>query len=681
MLVSSVLFITGCENMQRLPMGSKEESEKTFRTPNNEFESMQVDAAFRYIDSVFRHKKNKTVHDYVQYWGAAAYVAGIKGNLYKDITYLDSSIHMLEKYMTTPGVPEELSNIYRNKGDIEFSMHNYEGSYNDFFRAQRLSEKGADPCNKLNIPYSIGMILYRQQQYANANRYFQQCLPYTDTCKQLQAYKNNKKQEVLDNIGLCYTKTGQYDSALIFYQAAMNIVDANRFNLAVDRHNSMTRYAAAKGVICGNMAKVFLAKGMTDSAISLYRQAINYNATQGGELHDMQLCMVQLAQIYLDKEQLPELQQVLSDLGKAQGKNPFPDVAVNYHELLYHYYDATKQAGPALHYLSWYIKEKDSVTAQQKKMLETDIDKEIHDRRQEFEITLLQKDNQIKRDYLWGFIALSGMALLILFLIIRQYRISRKNIQQLTQLNDSISLQKKELEVALQQLERTNKEKDRILQVVAHDLRNPIGGIQSLSQILQQSGMVSPEGAVYVQTIANASSSATRLIQELLEADHSFIQDTEKKETNLAELLMGIRSLNNSAASNKQQSLLIELPAEPVIVYTYPVQLERVLNNLVGNAIKFSPEGASTHIRLIRGENEITIEVQDEGIGIAEEDLKHIFDRFTSIKRKGTAGEKSFGLGLSICRQIIEAMGGRIDARSQLGKGSRFTIILPDTRA
>jgi signal transduction histidine kinase len=107
-------------------------------------------------------------------------------------------------------------------------------------------------------------------------------------------------------------------------------------------------------------------------------------------------------------------------------------------------------------------------------------------------------------------------------------------------------------------------------------------------------------------------------------------------------------------------------------------KLTRALDNLVVNAIKFSPEGSTVKIITAETPTGIVISVQDNGIGIPPELADKLFEPFEStIKRKGTSGEQSFGLGLYICRQIIEAHGGRIWFESHPGQGSTFFISLP----
>ena len=102
-----------------------------------------------------------------------------------------------------------------------------------------------------------------------------------------------------------------------------------------------------------------------------------------------------------------------------------------------------------------------------------------------------------------------------------------------------------------------------------------------------------------------------------------------------------------------------------------------MFSNLVVNAIKFSPLQGEINISVVKSKNSALVTVADEGIGIPREQQAFVFDRFTAVRRKGTNGERSFGLGLSICKEIVEEHGGIIQFESSEGKGTSFHISLP----
>jgi signal transduction histidine kinase len=123
-------------------------------------------------------------------------------------------------------------------------------------------------------------------------------------------------------------------------------------------------------------------------------------------------------------------------------------------------------------------------------------------------------------------------------------------------------------------------------------------------------------------------------------------------------------------------AIRVEAPEQPLVVLADQNHLGQVLTNLLTNAVKYSPEGSEVTVRLSRQGNEALVSVIDQGVGIPPEDIPHLFDRFYRVR--GTAGRvPGLGLGLYICRRIVEAHGGRIDVESEPGHGSTFTMALP----
>lgn len=668
--------MVSCSGHGNLPVGTRAEADSFLQPRGTEYESGQLTEALHFVDSAFHSRKEHTVYEWVRYYDAYAYVNGKLNNPYTQLKYLDSAITLLQPYSAHPKLVDELSGLLMSRGDAHFNLKKYAESYEDFFQAIRLARQHPEVCRKMFVPYTIGMILYRQQQFANSARYFSESLQFVDSCETNIAYRNNRKQEVLDNIGLCYTKIGKYDSALYYYNQAMEIVDKNPYNMAVDSTNSLARYTSAKGVIAGNMAKVFLGKGNTDSAIALYKRAIKLNEGPGHDLHDMQLCMIQLSEIYLSKNMLQPLNETLQRLRKCLDTAAAKDIQTDYERLMYAYHEKNNEPAKALSYLTSYLHKKDSAAEQQKQLLQTDITTELKDRQQEFEIALLQKDNQLAKTYVIVLVGLSVLVITILVLIYTWYRSSKKNVRRLMELNTEISGRRESLELALKKLENANLEKDRILRVVAHDLRNPIGGIVTLSNMMLEGNMVNERSKHIVEAISSASVSSIALIQELMDTGYANVQDAAKTKVDIGSLLHNAVNLVQFKAADKKQHIEIQLPVSQVTMMIHPGQLERVVNNLLVNAVKFSPEGTKILLSLTAAKEGIQIAVRDQGIGIPESILGHIFDGSTVLKRTGTAGEKSFGLGLSICRQIVEAMGGVLRAESEEGVGSVFYVEL-----
>jgi len=240
----------------------------------------------------------------------------------------------------------------------------------------------------------------------------------------------------------------------------------------------------------------------------------------------------------------------------------------------------------------------------------------------------------------------------------------------------------------LQQLEDTNKalaittrQKDQILSTVAHDLRTPISNISSITELIQSDQLSQADKANFLRMIGQSSRSALHLINDLLQNSDTQVRQSHFKIVELNQLFNSWIPSLQLRANEKNIQILTHFFSAPIDISIDVDRIERVMNNLVNNAIKFSPEGSKVFIQITADSNYARITVTDQGIGIPKEKQELVFDMFSKAQRVGTSGEKSFGMGLSICKQIIEQHHGNISVQSEEHKGSTFTIDLPLQKA
>jgi signal transduction histidine kinase len=215
------------------------------------------------------------------------------------------------------------------------------------------------------------------------------------------------------------------------------------------------------------------------------------------------------------------------------------------------------------------------------------------------------------------------------------------------------------------------------VEVVAHDLRNPLAAILFSAEDLLQDPHIgaTPDLRRRVQTLSDAAGSMSRLIHNVL--DETRIEAgalvLNRRPTDLAELLPRVQAQFSAAASRKGVDLCAEA-AGGVRAMIDPDRIEQVLCNLTANALKFTPPGGKVSITAALDQDHLVLRVTDTGFGIAAEDLPRIFDRYWQDTHGGRQGA---GLGLSICRAIVQAHAGVIDVASQPDAGSTFTVTLP----
>jgi signal transduction histidine kinase len=176
--------------------------------------------------------------------------------------------------------------------------------------------------------------------------------------------------------------------------------------------------------------------------------------------------------------------------------------------------------------------------------------------------------------------------------------------------------------------------------------------------------------------ISEASGRCIQLISELLQTDFEIKPESLRKNPVVVHhLVQPVIDLMQFRAKDKNQTLVLKDSSHGT-VWIDRKQMTRVIDNLLANAIKFSPEHSTIIVSVSETIDQVTIAVKDEGIGIPPSIAGQIFDPFTVAKRKGTAGEQTYGLGLFICKQVIEAHGGRIWFDSAKDEGSTFFVQL-----
>jgi signal transduction histidine kinase len=252
-----------------------------------------------------------------------------------------------------------------------------------------------------------------------------------------------------------------------------------------------------------------------------------------------------------------------------------------------------------------------------------------------------------------------------------------------------------ELKHARERLREMNDEKNEFMGIAAHDLRNPLSAVKGYAEMILEDAQllktgevtdVAACGAELERTGRKVREAAVRMgemLQNLLDANR--IERGEMKlnlaPAELVALASAVVDTHRPRAMAKEQKLQFEAAPAPVAVVVDAGVTVQVVENLVSNAVKYSPPGKNIFVRLKREPNAARLEVQDEGPGLSAADQKKLFGKFARLSAKPTGGEHSTGLGLSIVKKMVEAMNGRVWCESQLGHGATFIVELPTAQS
>ncbi|HTE23494.1 tetratricopeptide repeat-containing sensor histidine kinase [Flavitalea sp.] len=641
---------------------------------------------FKAIDSIYALLPNKAQGSYENYACKRGYYKFVKRDAAKTLLYTDSMLVVLNDLKDDPGYQFWYSTALAYKGDDLRALGRFGEAFGFYFLAREAIQQTGDSCLYRNYSATLGMVAYQQLNYVDAAEYFKQAFFYPAYCDD----KGNSntahmqfatQQSYLNNIGLCYSKINQSDSALFYFDSALNYVSQNAqhaftYDKDYNRIIDTVYIEKARGVIFGNKAVDLIKNGQYADAEFLLKESIRLNSMPAHALEDVPYSQAKLAGLHLKQKRINEAAVVLKALKAGLDSFPNTELLKRWHHLQADYHQQEANAGLANLHLTRYVVMKDSMDAKAEGLTSSDIRKEFAHIKTQHQLYNLQKEDALKNKYLLVALAVGGFSMIIGFLIWRNYRLSGKHITALEKLNREVERKNVHLQNTLSSLEKSHEENSRMMKIVAHDLRNPIGGIAGLSAIMLKTDSFPESQRGMLEMIHKSSNHSIELIQDLVHINTSAL-DRYGESMELRELLCYCIEMLHLKSEEKNQR--ISLTGSPAMVKCDRDKLWRVFNNLISNAIKFSPENTEIRVALSVKDNQVLVSVKDQGIGIPESLSNKLFDISGEAKRRGTAGEPSFGLGLGISKQIVESSNGRIWFENNKTKGASFFVSFPIT--
>ena len=546
------------------------------------------------------------------------------------------------------------------------------------------SQKIGDKKGIADAHSNIGLAYLKQEMYEKAMFYYTQAL-------ELHKEINHKSGigYTLHSIGTIYQRKGNFEEALRYFHQTMKVRE---------------EIEDKRGIIY-----LFITTSEIYQEQGNYQQAIDY-ALDGLKKSDALdykwgkiASLIAIGHNYQYLHQYAQAIEYLSDALHIAREIRALDHAERTSKLLHECYFQVGKYEKAYNYQALYNQYKDSLNQEEQIRMLSQMESSYEIARKEAENKLLAQENfvkdlQIKRQNTIFLSILAIVALLIGF-VYALYRgnVRRKHVNlQLSQKNQEINLQKEEImaqsEQILQQnrelakanevLAELNQEKDNLIGVVAHDLRAPLNKVKGFTELIPLSGSVNEEQDYYLKMIDEVVDSGNRLIAELLEVSNLDNFNTQFHIAPL-ELHSFVEELIHNyglPALKKQIRINLEHNDEEMMIHTDRDALRRILDNLLSNALKFSPKNNQVQVRLYHHEKVTQISVKDGGPGINDDDRKKLFKKFQKLAARPTGGESSTGLGLYIVKVLTDRLGGTVSVTSEPGKGAEFIVKLPTCR-
>ena len=234
--------------------------------------------------------------------------------------------------------------------------------------------------------------------------------------------------------------------------------------------------------------------------------------------------------------------------------------------------------------------------------------------------------------------------------------------------------------------EQEKEERERRLFVsnVSHELRTPLTSVKSYLEALDDGALSEPVAPDFVKVSLNETNRMMRMVTDLLSLSR-IDNETSQLDIELTNFTAFITFILNrfdkiksqSQEDTKKYELIREYPITPIWVEIDTDKMTQVIDNILNNAIKYSPDGGKIKVGMKTTDAQLIISISDEGLGIPKKDLPRIFDRFYRVDKARSRGQGGTGLGLAIAKEIVKQHKGFIWAKSEYGKGSTFTIVLP----
>ncbi len=535
----------------------------------------------------------------------------------------------------------EVAYTYNNLGKLYYNEKNAM-LYRQYY------QKALDAARKTNdadvLAYSLRNVAFvyeYEKKYDKALFYHKEALKIREKLQ-----KETYLISALQLTGACYTMVNEYDSAFQCFNKALSI--------AVHYHTILDR------------ADVFNAKARAFRRMHQYDSAL-LNALKGYEIAKKQNAW----------EWLRISAEILYDIHKDKKEY---DKALDYHVVWAAYRDSILSEGQLM------------------KIQQLNLKYEFEQKERE-RILAEQREDVLQEEALHRqklYLAMAMVALLavifIALLVSRSNWQRKKHNELLLQKNQEIETQKTEIQTqhdALEQqtallaeqtkaLQAANNVKTKMFSIIGHDLKSPFATLQGALPLLADGEFTPAEKAAILGNVTRMVDTSADMLDNLLQWAKAEMQNS-KPQSVVIEVRKTVQSkvnLYTEIARQKNITIANEVQAE-LKVYADQNQMLLIIRNLLGNAVKFTPEGGEIKVKSRELDDFVEIAVADNGIGMNEETRRKIFRKDSTFTTQGTAGEKGTGLGLMLCKEFTEANGGKIWVESTQGKGTTFYFSLP----
>lgn len=579
-----------------------------------------------------------------------------KQNISRAMEYHNKAI---EKFRLLNDSSEIIGNMH-NKAILFEAINDYVSAYKIYQNVLEfeLRQKNAEGISRTAI--HLGSIAEKNHDYFNAIRYFKMGMKYARETNNVRWYSAG-----LHDIASVYVGIDSLDKAKEYYHKALDI----------NRKNKFKTYEANNLFSLGN----FYSERDYQKAENYYSQALKIYETSG-LIHEYVNTLLGLSSIYRNTDKIFEAEKLANSALKiADSLRQTKLLSSAYYEL-YLLSKSKKRFKTALSFLEKYKSYQDSLNAIKKEELLSTLQARYDFEKMEKENENLKHKNKLhqiqnnqQRVYLI-------VTFIIIFLVLSLAIVLFISFRKIKKLNNKLEWQQLKIQRQAKELQNIIVTKNKFFSIIAHDLKNPFNGILGFSELLlsKAKDIDDKEVQVFADSIYRSSSELYELLENLLNWSKSQRGDFNivlKEDVSLYKETQ--KAINQLSWSAKEKNITVENNInENLLVKTDKNVLQTVIRNLLNNAIKYSQKMSVINIAAYQKQNKVIFFVRDHGLGMPKDVQKSIFSIANIEPEPGTVNEKGSGLGLALCKELLDKQGDDIWFKSEEGKGSTFFFSL-----
>ncbi|HAN17527.1 MAG: hypothetical protein A2X13_02925 [Bacteroidetes bacterium GWC2_33_15] len=563
---------------------------------------------------------------------------------------------------------EDIARLYNTIGNIYKSITSYDIALKYFVDALEIFKKSNNSAGISAMYNNIGIIYLNVRDYNKALEYFQESLDIEINLKD-----ETRQSAAYNNIGTVYDELKNKSKALEYYNKSLELVK---------KYNNEEGISTAHN----NIGLIYLDLGEFEKAFQYISKSLEINIKRNSN-YDIANNYNNLAKLYMRQKKYTEAKKDLVKSIELSKQINAKDLLVEAYDFLHVIYSEQNNYQKALEYYKLYSEMNDSIFSKESsnRIAETKIKYETENLESENE--LLKKNNELHLSELrrqkiiknyW--IAFSVLILALAMVIFSRFSLKKKTNILLESKNNQLKDANNKLLRSEKNLKELNATKDKFFSIIAHDLKNPFQALLGFSETLynHHSELNKDEIKEYSKIIYESSQNLFNLLGNLLQWSKSQLGNIKyvPEKLSLPDVLDETTSLLLIAAEKKNIKIFNTIP-DNFIVYADKHIVSTVLRNLISNAIKFTNPNGEIKISCQKRNNEAIVSVSDNGKGIDADDIDKLYKIDHSYSTKGTANEQGTGLGLILCKELIQQNNGKIWCESTPGKGSKFSFTLP----